>query len=73
MTDTSKTTDHDKLLAVAQSSRDLFALQATQKTTMAIMIRACIRQLKSPDATKRAQAIKALDDLADMLDKGAEG
>lgn len=66
-------TEREKLEAVAQSSRDLFALMKTQKTTMAVMIRACVRQLKSPDSTKRAQAIKALDDLADMLDKGAEG
>lgn len=64
-------TDRENLEAVAQSSRDLFALMKTQKVTMAVMLRACVKQLRSPDSRKRAEAIKALEDLAKMLE-GAE-
>lgn len=63
-------TEREKLEAVAQSSRDLFALMKTQKTTMAVMLRACVKQLRSPDSRKRGEAIKAVEDLASMLEKG---
>ena len=63
-------TDRERLEAVAQSYNDLIALQKAQKVTTAQMIRACVKQLKLPDPTKRGQALKALCDLADLLEKG---
>ena len=63
-------TDRERLEAVAQAHRDLVALQRTQKMTMAIMVRACVKHLRSPDSRKRAEALKALEDLADLLEKG---
>jgi hypothetical protein len=61
--------DRKTLERVAKSYNDLMALQKAQRTTMAVMIRACVKQLKNPDSAKRAEAITALDQLADMLDK----
>lgn len=55
--------------SIAQAYRDLAALQRTQKQTMAVMVRACIQRLRSPDSRKRAEAIDALASLADMLEK----
>lgn len=63
-----KSSDREKLEKVAQGYNDLMALQATQRLTMALMIRACITRLKSPDSRKRAEAIDALGALADQLE-----
>lgn len=57
------------LEAVAKGYHDLEALRAKQRQTTALMIRTCVARLKSPDSRKRAEAIKGLSDLADMLEK----
>lgn len=61
-------TDRDTLLKVAAGYNELMALQVQQRTTMAVMIRACLARLRSPDSRKRREAIDALADLADMLE-----
>lgn len=61
-------TDRDKLVKLAGMFRDHVTLLDQQKATTAEMIRACVQRLKSPDSRKRAEAIKALDDLATMLE-----
>lgn len=63
-----KTPDRKKLEAVAKGYHDLIALQQKQRDTTAKMIRACVARLKSPDSRKRAEAIKALDELAAMME-----
>ncbi len=60
--------DRAKLEAVAKGYHDLAALQTQQRETTALMLRACIARLKSPDSRKRAEAIKGLSDLADMME-----
>lgn len=57
------------LEAVAKGYHELMELQGKQRATTAKMLRACVAQLKSPDSRKRAEAIKALADLAEMLEK----
>lgn len=61
--------DRAKLEAVAKGYHDLIALQQQQRETQALMIRTCVARLKSPDSRKRAEAIKGLEELADMLHK----
>ena len=63
-----KTPDRKKLEAVAKGYHDLIALQQKQRDTTAKMIRACVARLRSPDSRKRAEAIKALDELATMME-----
>ncbi len=60
--------DRAKLEAVAKGYHDLAALQTQPRETTALMLRACIARLKSPDSRKRAEAIKGLSDLADMME-----
>lgn len=64
-------TDRETLEAVAKGFTDLEKLRAQQRETTAKMIRACVARLRSPDSRKRAEAIKALDDLATMLETKA--
>lgn len=52
----------------AQSFKDLVALENAQRATMAVLIRACVARLKSPDSKKRAEAIDSLAALADQLE-----
>jgi uncharacterized protein (UPF0335 family) len=61
-------TDRETLEKVAQDYNDLMALYATQRATSAVMIRACVKQLRSPDSRKRAEAITALETYAAMLE-----
>jgi hypothetical protein len=61
--------DRAKLEAVAKGYHDLMALQQKQRETTALMIRTCVARLKSPDSRKRAEAIKGLEDLAEMMEK----
>lgn len=64
-------TDRAKLEQLAKLTRDQLAVMKEQRGTIAVMIRACVPRLKSPDSRKRAEAIKALDDLASLLENGA--
>lgn len=61
--------DRATLEKVAKGYNDLMALQAAQRETLALMMRACIVRLRHPDPRKQAEAIKGLEDLADMLEK----
>ena len=61
--------DREKIVKLAGMFRDHVSLLDKQKATTAEMIRACLQRLKSPDSRKRAEAIKALDELATMLEK----
>lgn len=61
-------TDRDKLEKVAADYRELALLRIEQHKTMAQLIRVCIAQLRSPNATKRTEAVAALGDLANMLE-----
>lgn len=54
---------------LAGMTRDHLRLLLDQKRTMAVMIRACTARLRSPDSRKRKEAIEALDELAEMLEK----
>lgn len=51
-----------------ESFKDLRALEEAQRATMAVLIRACVARLKSPDSRKRAEAIDSLAALADQLE-----
>ncbi len=59
----------ETLKLVAKGYHDLVELQRKQKVTTALMLRACIARLKSPDSRKRREAIDGLTQLADMLEK----
>lgn len=61
-------TDRATLEAVAKGYHDLIGLQAKQKVTTALMLRACITRLQSPNSKLRREAIDGLTQLADMLD-----
>lgn len=61
--------DCAKLEQLARLTRDHIPVLKEQRSTVALMIRACLQRLKSPDSRKRAEAIKALDELATMLEK----
>lgn len=61
-------TDRETLKLVAKGYHDLIELQQKQKATTALMLRACIARLNSPDSRKRREAITGLTQLADMLD-----
>ena len=61
--------DREKIVKLAGMFREHVTLLGQQKATTAEMIRACLQRLKSPDSRKRAEAIKALDELATMLEK----
>ena len=61
--------DRAKLEQLAKLTRDHISVLKQQRDTVALMIRACVQRLKSPDSRKRAEAIKALDELATMLEK----
>lgn len=62
-------TDRETLEKVAQGYNDLIALQGQQRATMALMLRACVAQLRSPNSLKRKEAITGLEDLAKMLEE----
>lgn len=64
-------TDRAKLKQLAKLTRDHLAVMKEQRDTVAVMIRACVARLKSSDSRKRAEAIKALSDLASLLEDGA--
>lgn len=61
-------TDRETLEAVAKGYHDLVELQRKQKVTTALMLRACVAHLNSPDSRKRREAITSLTQLADLLD-----
>lgn len=54
---------------IAASYHRLHELQEKQRALSAEMIRACVRQIKSPDSRKRREGIEHLEQLADMLEK----
>lgn len=60
--------DRARLVAVAESYNGLLALRKEQRATMAKMLRACLAQLKSPDSRKRAEAIRGLENFAELLE-----
>lgn len=62
-------TDREKLEVVAKNYRELQALERTRRQTQAVMIRACIKQLRKPQASEREKALVALAQLAEMLEK----
>lgn len=62
-------TPDETLKLVAKGYHDLIALQAQQRETTALMLRACVAHLNSPDSRKRREAINSLTQLADMLEK----
>lgn len=61
--------DRATLEKVAAGYHELMACLDKQAATQAKMIRACIQRLKSPDSRLRREAIEALGQLADMLEK----
>lgn len=61
--------DRETLEAVAKGYHDLAALQVKQRETTALMIRACVARLKSPDSRKRKEAIEGLEQLAAMMEQ----
>lgn len=63
-----KPSDRETLEKVAAGFRDLSVLQMRQRQTQALMLRACIARVQSPDARKRREAIDGLVALADMLE-----
>lgn len=60
-------TDRETLEAVAKGYHDLNALHQQQRQTTALLLRACIARLNSPDSRKRREAITGLTQLADVL------
>lgn len=66
-------TPDETLKLVAKGYHDLIALQAQQRDTTALMLRACIARLKSPDSRKRRDAIDGLTQLADLLEGKTDG
>ncbi len=60
--------DRAKLEQLAKLTRNHIDLLDKQKQTTARMVRACVIRLQSPDSRKRKEAIKALTDLADLLE-----
>lgn len=67
------TTMRDKLVKVAESFHDLTALQAKQRDTAALMVRACLQRLCSPDSRKRREGIEGLEGLAALLEGKSNG
>lgn len=61
--------DRETLVKLAAGYNELMALQRKQRETTALMLRACIQRLASPDSRKRKEAIDGLSSLADMLEK----
>lgn len=61
-------TDRETLEAVAKGYHRLCELTAEKHKLTAKMIRACIHQLSSPSAKTRCEAIKAMGELADLLE-----
>ena len=66
-------TDRENLEEVARLYREYASLMNRQRATTVEMLRGCIARLKSPDSRKRAEAVKALGDLADLLEDKREG
>lgn len=66
-------TDREKLEKLAGMFREHVVLLNQQKATSAEMLRACLARLKSPDSRKRAEAIKGLEGLAEILEKQNHG
>lgn len=62
-------TNPNPIDAVRESFRELQALERTRRQTQAVMIRACIKQLRKPQASEREKALVALAQLAEMLEK----
>lgn len=60
--------DRAKLEQLAKLTRNHIDLLDKQKQTTARMVRTCVIRLQSPDSRKRKEAIKALTDLADLLE-----
>lgn len=61
--------DRKTLEAVAAGYHELAALQIKQRETTALMIRACVARLQSPDSRKRKEAIEGLEQLATMMEQ----
>ena len=61
-------TPREKLVAVAEGFRDLSSLQAKQRDTVALMVRACLGRIRSPDSRKRREGIEGLEGLLATLE-----
>lgn len=61
--------DRVVLEKVAKNYNKLMELQAEQRKTTAVYVRACVIRLRSKDPAKRAEAITALSSLADILER----
>lgn len=60
--------NRETLEAVAKGYHELIALQQKQRETTALMLRACVSRIKSPDSRKRREGIEGLEQLAAMLE-----
>lgn len=58
----------EKLEKVAEGFTDLSALQAKQRDTVALMVRACLQRIRSTDSRKRREGIEGLEGLAAQLE-----
>ena len=61
-------TDNEKIAKLAVNIADLQKLQNERITLIATMVRGCLARLKSNSLAARKEAIKALGDLADLLE-----
>ena len=66
-------TDREKLEKLAGMFREHVVLLNQQQATTAEMVRGCIARLKSPDSRKRAEGIKGLEGLLEVLEKQNHG
>lgn len=61
--------DYTRLRKVAKAYNDLRELELNRRRTEAEMLRGCIAKLRSSDSRVRAEAIKYLSTLADMMER----
>lgn len=66
-------TPRERLVKVAEGFHDLSALQAKQRDTAALMVRACLQRIRSTDSRKRREGIDGLESLALLLEGKAHG
>jgi len=57
-----------RIPALAEHFASLSDIIAKRQATTALLIRGCVARLKSPDSRRRAEAIRALEDLADLIE-----
>ena len=57
-----------RIPALAEHFAHLTTIIAEWQNTTALLIRGCIARLKSPDSRRRAEAIRALEELCDLIE-----